>query len=279
MRVLMLSAALTLAIAGPVAAQEEKAKADETKPTFDIKPVVLDSDETDGATVGIEYDTKGTLWSRKLSQSDGGDDDLDTTVAVGKAQVNYKAKGVIAASADRNPKDFLDGQLSFDGSYFTATSGGFKAGGFVRLESDQSFDETQVVYGGRVTWGKYDFPARNAFLALDLNYGQVDPGDDKNRKTTLGVTKLDSYDRWDFEALYIHQTGWSVAPTIELNYRYYYEPDAPAAIKAANLHKHHLASVRVGLKGDFFVGYSEGKLPFDRKKDHSLEIGLSYKLY
>lgn len=65
----------------------------------------------------------------------------------------------------------------------------------------------------------------------------------------------------------------------EFNYRYFLENNAPAVIKAAEIDKHQLATVRLGLKNDLFLAYSTGKLPFDKKNNQMLQIGFSYKLF
>lgn len=277
----MKAAALVAAVAACVSIQPAHAQEDPSaiEDGFYVKPVLLDSDGGTGSTLGVEYKLKGVLWSTSFDTNDAGEPDLNLGVGVGGAKIAYDAGGTIAASADRNPKDFLDALISLSATYFRGDLGAGAVGAFVKVESDQKFDNTQFAWGARATGLKQNILNRHDYLGLDLNYGQVDPGDDKDRKAALGVTSLKAYNRIDFEALYHYETGWRLVETIELNYRYFDEQNAPAAIRAAKLDKHHLATVRLGLPQGLFVAYSEGKLPFDRKKDQIFEIGLSYKLF
>lgn len=275
MRKILAFALIWAALPSVAGAQTSEA----AKDGFKVKPIVLDADRNDGATLAIEYSGKATLWSVDLDQDESDNGSFDPDAILGGASVKYKASGVIAASAERNTKDFLDALLSFSGDYSARGFGSASAGAFLKAESDQKFDQTQMAWGARVTWAKVGLLQENDYLALDLNYGKVDPGDDKARKTALGVTSLKSYDRFDLEALYYFPTGWNVVETVELNYRRFDERKAPAAIKASGLNSHELSTIRVGLPGDLFVAYSEGKLPFNRQKDKSLAVGLSYKLF
>ena len=215
---------------------------------------------------------------RRLSTDDSGAGGIDPDVAIGSLDVTYEGSGTIAASADRNPKNFVDAQVDVKFLY-SAGFGSVSAGGFAKIEADQTFDNTQTVVGARATWAKRGVLARNDLIALYANYGSVEPGDDEARKTALAVTELDSYERTEFEAVYIYPTGWSVVSAIELNYRHFQEIDAPAAIEAAGIDSHTLSTVRLALPKDMFLAYSKGKLPFDRADDKVLEIGFSYKLF
>ena len=130
--------------------------------------------------------------------------------AIGEAKLSYQGSGTVTTEAKRNPKNFLDFRGNLDAAYSSPGTGSFALGGFVKYEADQSFDNSNFVYGGHATWGKYGLFAPNDFLALDFAYGQVDPGEDTERKTALGVAKLDGYSRFDFEALYMLNTGFPV---------------------------------------------------------------------
>jgi hypothetical protein len=115
-------------------------------------------------------------------------------------------------------------------------------------------------------------------VALDVAYGRVDPKDDLERKTALGGAPLDAYYRWNIEVLYMYPVKSKNVSTVEFNYRYFLETNAPAAISNAGLDKHQLGTVLLRLKNEMFVAYSVGKLPFERKNDQIFQIGYSYKL-
>lgn len=247
---------------------------------FTVRPAVLDSDNDNGATVGLDYTFKQTVPLVDFDK-DGGGGGLGTQgLTLGSAALSLEGQGTVTASTDRNPRNLVDAKATLKAHFGSVAFGSFEAGGFVKVEADQTFDNVQSVFGGRATYAKVGIlPGKKDVFALDLHYGRVDPSDDELRKAALGVTHLDSYDRLEFEALYIYPVGGKVIDTIEFNYRRFQEIDAAPAIRAAKLRVHELGTVRVGLQGDFFIAYSAGKLPFDAKNDQTIAIGLSYKLF
>lgn len=267
--------ATALALIAGAAHAEDSAPKD----GFTIKPVLLDSKDKDSTTLVLEYKFSGKMVLANFTPDDSASPDPTADVPIGSVDIAYKGSGDIATSASKNPKNFLDGQISLDASYSGAATGSFAAGVTVKVETDQTFKKSQSVIGAHATYGKYAVFGRNDFFALDLNYGRVDPGKDADRLKVLGVTSLDSYNRIDGEVLYMYPTGWSVIQTVELDYRFFYETDAPAKIKAADLDAHQLGTIRLGLPNDLFIAYSSGKLPFDKKNDHILALGFSYKLF
>jgi len=244
---------------------------------FDFNPIVIDSKDGIGATVGIEYKFNGELLSKDFDSKDSGAS-FNPNIAIGSAVVSYSGSGTVAVSKVRNPKNFLEFLLDAKLRYSAPRAGSVTGGLFSKYETDQSFSNKQLVYGLGATYGKYAALAANDFVALDANYGRVDPKDDSERKTAIGTTTLDSYYRWNLEFLYMYPLNWKTVRTVEFNYRYFLENNAPSAIKSAGLDKHELATLRVGLKNDLFIAYSTGKLPFDRKNDNIFQIGFSYKL-
>jgi hypothetical protein len=258
------------------------AKAEDTGSTpqrFDLafSPVVLDSKNSTGSTVGLDYKLAGTLLRKKFDSVDAGNA-LNPDVSFGAADISYHGQGTIAASAERNPNNFLelqlDGKLLYSASRIGTISGGLLA----KYEADQSFKNKNSVLGLSGTYGKYGALLQNDSIALDANYSRVDPKDDAQRKVALGASPLKEYYRWNLELLYKIPVGWKTITDIELNYRYFKEQNAPDSIKQADIAKHDLITLRVGLKNDLFLAYSSGKLPFDRKNDQAVKIGFSYKL-
>lgn len=242
---------------------------------FSVNPVLLDTDDSEGPRVALEYELSGSLWELDMS----GDGGLDPESTFAGAKLNYEGKGTIAASADRNPRNFLDLQVSFDGEYSNPALGTVIGGLVAKVEADQSFDSEQRVVGGHVTYGKENVLSDGDSIAFDVSYGAVDSVEDDARKAALGVTELDSFDRIQFEAYYSFPLPGPFTTGIQLNYRYYQEQDAPTAIEALGLDTAELATVAVFLPNDFFIAYSTGKLPFDLEDDQIFEIGFSYKLF
>jgi hypothetical protein len=242
---------------------------------FEVSPVVIDSKNGAGSTVGVEYKIKGDLVQRSLDSKD--DAGLKPNATIGSINVSYAANGTITAASERNPKNFLEFQL--DAKYLRsgAEAGTVLGGFFAKYETNQSFDKKQYVFGLGGAYGKYSAFRTNDFIGISANYGRIDPKDDPERKRLLGGSKLDTFYRWDYEALYMIPIASENVKSFELNYRFFRENRAPVAIRNASLERHHLATVRIGLKNDFFVAYSAGKLPFDRKNDQLFQVGLSYK--
>ena len=270
-----------LAFAAMIGLLVNAAHAQDTDPSagFKLNPVVLDSNNKSGATVGLEYQFSGKKQLLDLTTNDSGSPVVDPDVAIGTIDLAYQGSGTVAASASRNPMNFLDAQSSLDGSYSGPRTGSMAGGILVKAEADQEFQQTQTLIGGHLTYAKFSVFGQNDFFAVDITYGRIDPGDDQNRKTALGTTELTAYYRWGGEVLYMYPTGWNFIETIELNYRIFYEPNAPTAIRAAHLETHQLGTIRIGLPANLFVAYSVGKLPFDVEDDHILALGFSYKLF
>jgi hypothetical protein len=263
------------------AAAGQAAETDKRSPSvFSIEPVVLDGSNSTGATVGIAWLFKGRIVENDLSSapkrvSDTFDDVADPITSF---DVGYRFAGTAAADKERNPKNFQDGLLDAKLLY-SGPSGAVAAGLFGKYEADQSFDDTQGVYGFRVTLGRLGLahPKRLDFIALDINMGRVDPGKDTAREAALGTTELQGYYRWDLEFLYMYPIAARGIEVIEFNYRYFQESSPPAAVKQAGIDRHRLGTVRLGFKNDFFLAYSNGKLPFDSQNDKIFEVGWTYK--
>lgn len=246
-------------------------------PKYDFKPVILDSKDSTGSTIGIEYNFKDTLYEKLLNSVDSGPG-IDINANAGSVGIYYEAKGIVAASKDRNPKNFLEFNLDAKYLLSTAKIGTIKGGLIAKYETNQSFSSKQTVFGLKGTIGKMDLFQTNAFGAIDGSFGRVDPIDDSERKVALGVSTLDPYNRLNMEIEYIYPLKGNTLKNLEFNYRYFLEVNAPNLIKAANLDKHELATIRLDMKDDLFVAYSVGKLPFDRKNEQLVQIGFSYKL-
>lgn len=247
--------------------------------TFAIEPVVLDGSNSTGAALGIAWLIKGGIIENDLSGTRRVSDTFDDVAApITRFEVGYRLSGTATADKERNPRNFQDGLLDAKALY-SAPAGAVAAGLFGKYEADQSLDDRQSVYGFRVTLGRLGLAHRNKldFIALDINLGQVDPAKDAAREAALGTTDLERYYRWDLEFLYMYPIAFRGIETLEFNYRYFRETNPPFAVEQAGLDRHKLATVRLGLKNDFFLAYSSGKLPFDRQSDRIYEVGWSYK--
>jgi hypothetical protein len=254
--------------------------------SFTFEPTMMDSGNSDTSTLGLAYRFSGDATFVK-GKNDG-------VVKVGDeyeqrwdtGTLSYSGSGVVAADAERNPENLLDFQLDLTGEHGRLRSGRpqvtaviYSYSAFVKYETDQSFKNRQAVYGGQ-----FATTIRRVLtddrLFLKVAYGQVKPGQDTERATALGVAadKLKSYYRADTLMDYTIYTKGETVRTIDLIYRSYSEISAPATVRAAHLDRFSLATVRVGFGNKFFVAYSSGKLPFNKRNDDTLKLGISFKL-
>ncbi len=239
---------------------------------FDLKPVVFDAEEAESSSLGLDFSIDGKFIDVKFESEEG--NDLDPDAAIGGYDFAYSAKGLVAENSNSNPKDFIEAKLS--ANYFRSANYSLKTGAFVKSESDQKFNDRQLVYGITSTFANIDNFSKNDILAIHLNIGQVDPSQDTSREAVLGEN-LDTYDRADFEFLYIYNIGTENLDTFEVNYRYFYELDADLEIKNSGLDRFRLTTYRLGFKNNLYVAYSSGELPFNQKDNQIYEIGFSYK--
>jgi hypothetical protein len=294
-----------------------------------IKPVMLDAKGGTGTVFGIDYSYK-KAWARiapfdaVLAADKGAADRSKTgivkTLCGGYAEEQGKvipswvsftdcageitAKGTLAADAARNPNKLIDTAASYAWSRTSSDRGStrmFGLGGQTKFETDQSFDDKQLVYGLKGTFTHLagcSVPAREAscnprldFFGLSLGLQRVDPRADAAREEALGVAKPKGYRRIELDAFYKYNLPkeWRYLSDIELNYHHFQEPGAPDAVRRAGLDRHRLGLVRLnfgmGGQGNFavtpkmFVQYSRGSLPFDRKSERVVKIGLTFDVF
>jgi hypothetical protein len=182
----------------------------------------------------------------------------------------------------------------------------FDVAGTFGIESDQSFQQKNLVYGGRASldikawnpqsalaqWNVFDWPfallrrlngTDRAFTPLGSTIPTVlagivlvDPQDDRARKA-LGA--LDAYPRVNVEAAFRTLVLRSRAGPLyfQSDARWYRELNAPQAIRGANLNAFSYVALALVSDQGPYVSYSKGRLPVDRKKDEVYELG--FKLY
>lgn len=246
---------------------------------FFVEPVILTTDGQDGSTIGLAYQLRH-VWGTPAGFGDRGSEVITVDGAYSGFNLEVSGSGVIAADADRNPENFLNLSVAANWLNHSLEMGDLVVGGFVKGEADQTFENQHWVYGARGTWVNHGvFRGDHDWLAFDVRYGRVVPGEDVERQTALGATDLDDFDRVEFEAAYGLNLRAGPVRTIELNYRYFQEIDAPAAISAADLDTFQLATIRLGFGGPFFAAYSDGRLPFDRQNEQTIKVGFTYELF
>jgi hypothetical protein len=279
-RLSSLLAVLAIASA-PVVSRAQESDARET---FEISPVILDVQDGQGSTIGLEFTFRDKKVLREYLPKEEPGEPVNPDAPIRYVSLAYDVSGTAAADEERNPKNFVNGTVDMQYLWSGAKTGALSGGAFLKYEADQSFDDQQSVYGLRVTYGKRNLIRTNDFIGIDLNRGQVDPSGDKSREAALGTTTLSKYYRNELELLYMFPLS-EVLPFLnkavegfEFNYRYFHEGGAPAAVEAAGLDSFFLKTVRLRLPKQLFIAYSSGKLPFDLEDDEFFELGFSYKL-
>jgi len=243
------------------------------KKSLEIKPSILEGKDKGGSTLGLEYQFSKNLLRYDVAPANPLQPDSFKSVTFDVA-----GTGTVALNSERNPKNFLDFVGSIESLYWSRNLGTFIGSLNGKFETDQSFKNKQGVFSINATFAKRNIFVKNGFFSVDVGYGRVDPRNDEARAAALQSQKLSTFNRWEAEVLYLHRTQNPTFDTIELNYRYFSERNAPLEIRQAGIAAHKLATIRLGIKKDFFVAYSRGSLPFNRKSDQIVQAGWSYKI-
>lgn len=175
------------------------------------------------------------------------------------------------------------------------------------FESNQDFSKTQYTFGLRfgagikawdddnalAKWNLIDYPfavirritgydkklkasgATIPSILLGLDY--VNPLSDSVREKLEG--ELKPLPRVNFEIGYRTVITKVASQTIFFNcsYKYYMEIGASDPIKANSLDTFSYFTSSLSASSGFYVSYSYGKLPFDKKDDAIYELGFKYK--
>lgn len=289
-----------------IAAPDEKSPAtnDINKDGLNLDLVLLDakkSDGSDGKTLGIsfKFDKKyqfGNDVPRAFDPPDveAGKEDVGYEVGrdAGRAVMkngfaNLKARGTLAEKRAKLGESLID--FSASGGYQRETFGSYvSAGGEVKYETDQERKNSQHVYGLVLSTSKVVTSGRmvGAGIGLDLGYATVDPKGDEDRKKLLG--NLDSYRRWNGELTFLLPINAELFSAVEFYYRYYREVSPPPAVANAGMDRHKLWLIRLRIlpgsapqglaPNGLYIDYASGSLPFDKKTDRAVKLGLNYVL-
>ena len=278
---LSLLGAAFLGIAYAQATSTETQTADskmERKPFIvSIKPVLIDSADKTGASLGIDYDinylrTLGSRGRTSAGQPTVSVEEADVVITEG--EIAARLRGTLASSKEKNPNKFVD--LSAAGYYvISKTEIWTRLGGGLTFETDQGFDNKQNSFGLNAAFSKVTIIKNGDSGSIFLNVARVNPTSNKARKTAEG--KLEPFNRWNFETSYSLNTNQNKLRSIDLNYRLYQEISPSSAVKGAGLDRNRIGLIRFNLDQDFFVQYSRGSLPFDQKSVRAVKIGWAAK--
>jgi hypothetical protein len=267
--------ALVPALLGGQTASTTPKEGDKPVPSFNLKPSVLDAKDGSGTVLGAEYDF-GIDWKYALA-TDRGSSTINPDAPIFRVGLTGSADGTVAVDKRRNPKNFSEGKVEL--SLLRSTSAfSFSIGAKTKFETDQSFQNKAFVLGGSGTGMVCWALTQAGCIVAYVSYDNVDPKNDKERTAVLGPNPS-SFKRVNLELLFKQELQWNAIRGLEVNYRLFQELDAPAAVESAKIASFALTTVRVDLPSEFFVAYSTGKLPFDRKDDQIVQLGWSYKLW
>lgn len=138
---------------------------------------------------------------------------------------------------------------------------------------DYPFALTRLVskYDNKFTLNGTTLPV----LSAGIDY--VVSSEDNERKNI--EQELEPFFRFKAEAGFRSVVAKASGHTVYFNavYKFFNELGANEPIKAAKLHQYQYFNLSLVSDKGFFVSYSHGRLPFDRKDDAIYELGFSYK--
>lgn len=173
------------------------------------------------------------------------------------------------------------------------------------VEADQRFDAVRNKYGMHLTliakgWGEdsgfgaynfLDYPAAlvrylfqyddwkprgSAFPEFQVGLNRIMPKDATDPRTIAGDSS--DFSRFEFSGSYRSEIGriFGEALFLEATLRYYSELNASLAVEVAGLDSFSYFTAAFLLPRNYFVSYSEGKLPLDVADQAVYQIGLRY---
>lgn len=160
-------------------------------------------------------------------------------------------------------------------------------------ETDQTFSDVQLVgqaqLRGKILADWFDYPfalirgTEKPVHRLNRNGGPhfwggvgIVDASSANTRTEL-VGKEDNFARAHFGIFYRTEVYSGTTPkksvSLELTWRYYYEFDAPAAIRRADLDHTSYFKATLLFWDDYFLEYTDGKLPLDVEGASTVSVG------
>lgn len=237
---------------------------------FTLTPRILQMQDQPGS-LGIGYE----LVSRPLAR------DLTEDVPIGSpppkirrfASFEFSARGLYAARAEANNENLIDAAASgtYELTYGPVVAKSAFSAAYSRQQGNGTSLRKWEVSQGVGTWLR---GLRDTEVITRLALARVDPTHDADRQAALGGP-LDSYRRWEFEGLVVIPVLKGALQKIELGHRRFHEIDAPSAVRAAGLDRFRLSSICFQLEDGFFIAYTRGGLPADRKDSQVLHMGWS----
>lgn len=251
-----------------------------------VTPVMLDSDDNSGSILGLKYELSDDVQffqeeAGEVGDGPIGEEEIDDEIYGKSGFIKYKLDGTWTVNKDENP--LSTSNAKFEGGYGNFQDGyEIGASGFAGLEGNQDYSDRNKVYGLKA-FGHYSFDENNAgtFIDLSLAYEQVDASEDEER---MLVTDEDEFDRLSGEIQISYKmkklgTSKTSITSLQFNYRYFKEMDAPDVIENTNTDSYKLATYMIKFNKGLYAAYSTGSLPFDKQDDKIFEIGFSQTIF
>ena len=257
---------------------------------FSITPVALNSENNNGSALGLKYELNHKFHIFEEKNDNNISDDNNTPINAEEVEneiygktgyLQYAITGSWTVDKKENP--LTTSTAKIEGGYGDFQNGyEFIITGFTGLEGNQDYSNKNKVYGIK-SGGIYSFDKNNRgrFIDLTIAYEQVDASEDDER---MAITNDDKFNRLsgEFHANYkLKNIGASKTSitSLQLNYKYYKELDAPITIQDNNTDVLSLTSFVIKFSKGFYAAYSTGSLPFDKKDNKIFEVGFSQTLF
>jgi hypothetical protein len=162
-------------------------------------------------------------------------------------------------------------------------------------ETDQTFTDVQLVGSARL-YGKLNFPFLDFPFEMLRGGGPAKNGVNRNRGPYIwtGIALVDAsgndsrkaitaddenFARAEIGVSYrteVYSTTAANAVALELQWRYYHEFNAPRAIRRADLDNTSYFKATLLFPGNYFLEYTDGKLPLDIEGASTVSVGWRY---
>lgn len=241
-----------------------------------ITPRVLQVSDTNSvASLGLGYVFKAKPLLRDLTSEAVIGQGIPTTKQLA---IELEVSGLYAAKVEANQSKLID--LSSRGSWLWIGELGPVSTVYSKTAFGAAYSREQGDGASESKWelsqglGKF-FPGLNHTLVLSrVALANVSPKVDSARKAVIGA-ELRDYKRWEAEIVLIVPVMQGLLEKIEVSHREFREVSAPVAVRSAGLDRFKLSSVYFGLDKGWFVAFSRGGVPADRKGSKVLQLGWS----
>lgn len=256
MKKLIIVCAALLASAGCVHAQGKDWD-------FTLSPQLITETDEGPTVLGLHYDFAYEPLTWML------DDE-----ALSTAHVKLRSSGTFVPEGNPNPLDLIESRAEGYLQWFPSDRFILRGGLQASMESNQSFTRKQYLYAGKLGC-VYAIGERGSVFGINAVFGSVHPVADPLREDALEGASPGDYMRADVEVYVQWIMDTELIRKVEFLGRYYFDTSPSDAVKAADLDRHSMHTLKIHLPSDLYVSWSDGRLPFDGTVDQVLLLGLS----